>query len=183
MPKILVTEEQWVQKGIEYFSQGGFAALVVEKMARELKCSKSSFYWYFTDRDEFLRRVIELWTKRATIDVIFESSKNMTTEIQIRTVLEKMFSNENVGDFLFYLRRLGQEKDEYREVLTSIENMRLSYMTKLLQQLEISEEKAKIKASLIYHYYLGWYERHKYKKVSSKDMESQILIMFEEIIG
>lgn len=31
MPRIIVTEEQWIRKGIERFEQGGIDQLVVEK--------------------------------------------------------------------------------------------------------------------------------------------------------
>ncbi len=48
MPKIIVTEEQWIQKGIERFEQGGIEQLVIEKMvSRFLRMQQEQFLLVF----------------------------------------------------------------------------------------------------------------------------------------
>lgn len=182
MPKIIVTEEQWVQKGLEYFSKGGIDALIVEKMAKEFACSKSSFYWYFKGREEFIDKIVAMWAERATSDVIYVSSGDMPGDERVRTVLKKMFGNVQSGDFLLHFRKLGQKNVKYSKTLKSIETNRMNYMSELLQQLGICEERAKIKSLMIYHYYLGWYERHKYEPITQDETEMQVQLMFEEFI-
>lgn len=182
MPKIIVTEEQWVQKGIEHFSKGGIESLVVEKMAKEFACSKSSFYWYFKDREAFIDQIVAMWAKQATSDVIYVSSGNMREEERVRTVLTMMFGNVQSGDFLLNFRKLAQKKVKYAEMLQSIETKRMDYMTELLQQLGMCEERAKIKSQFIYHYYLGWYERYKYAFITQDETDMQVQLVFKEII-
>ncbi|WP_019419803.1 TetR/AcrR family transcriptional regulator [Paenibacillus sp. OSY-SE] len=164
MPKIVVTKEEWIQKGQKYFSIGGSEALLIEKMARELGCSKSSFYWYFGNREEFITCVVDDWVKRATHEVIDHTLTEGNIDNQIKKLLTAMFSTTSAGDFVFYLRRLGQENERYQQLLDTIENKRVDFMISLLQARGLSEKSAQQKAFVMYHFYLGWYERNKHRE-------------------
>lgn len=182
MPKILVTEEQWVQLGVELFSTGGADALVVEKMAKQLKCSKSSFYWYFKDRESFLHKIFEHWRKLATEAVIRTVETSQTPADKIRTLLTTMFEHRQGNDFMFYLRRLGQRENGYREALEAIEEQRMAYFSSLLQEAGCPRQAAREKAELVYHYYLGWFERSKQAVLDDDEARRQVKLIWEHVL-
>ncbi|MCG7408741.1 TetR/AcrR family transcriptional regulator [Paenibacillus sp. ACRRX] len=162
MPKIVVTKEEWIEKGIGNFAVGGADALLIEKMARELGCSKSSFYWYFGDREQFIRCLVDEWVRRATYEVMQCSLMEQSVDARIKVLLTSMFSTHTGKDFVYYLRRMGQENFQYRDLLEKVENDRIDFMTSLLVERGFPQEKAISLATVIYHFYLGWYERNKY---------------------
>ncbi|MCY9514340.1 TetR/AcrR family transcriptional regulator [Paenibacillus apiarius] len=164
MPKIVVTKEDWIQKGQKYFAMGGSESLLIEKMARELGCSKSSFYWYFGNREEFITCIVNDWVERATNEVIDRTLTEESIDTQIKNLLTAMFSTTEAGDFVFYLRRLGQEHERYQQWLDTIEHKRIDFMLFLLQAKGLSYQSAQQKAFVIYHFYLGWHERNKHRK-------------------
>jgi AcrR family transcriptional regulator len=180
MPKIIATEDQWVQAGMECFSQGGAEAIVIEKMASSLECSKSSFYWYFNDRSIFLQRVIEEWKKRATLQVIDSSSEEQDVDRQPESLLHQMFSVTGRGDFLFYLRRLSMKEPMYRSILDEVEQLRLEYAKHLLTKKGFTEERASRLSSMLYHYYLGWYERHKHETLNEQAIQQHVRMLWNE---
>lgn len=169
MPKIIVTEEQWVELGMDLFASGGADALVVESMAQKLACSKSSFYWYFRNRQAFLRRIVERWTERTTHQVIAANERPNRAEEKAEALLRQMFAVTRKGDFLFYLRKLAGEESAYRERLDEVEQARMGYARALFAQLGMDDEEAASKAWFLYHYYLGWYERHKHLPVTDDE--------------
>ena len=66
MPKIIATKEDWIKLGYKTFADQGVSGIVVEKMAKVLKVNKSSFYWYFKTKKEFIRQLIMFWKTQET---------------------------------------------------------------------------------------------------------------------
>lgn len=182
MPKVVVTEEQWIRLGVDYFSVGGEEALVIEKMAKQLKCSKSSFYWYFSNRESFIQKIIGYWQERATEQVIATVEKNESVDEKIKILLTTMFSRRQDNDLQFYLRRLGQRDNSYKNVLLTIEEKRINYFVELLQSKGFTEQLAREKSELIYYYYLGWFERTKYDQLNDREVERQVALIYSHII-
>ncbi|MDH2332816.1 TetR/AcrR family transcriptional regulator [Paenibacillus polymyxa] len=183
MPKIIVTEEQWIQKGIERFEQGGIDQLVVEKMAVALGCSKSSFYWYFNNRSSYIRQIVETWKEQTTQQIIAASIIHAAADERIRELLTQMFGKTKRGDFLFYLRKLSLKDDSYHSLLNEVEQMRMEFMKQLLIQKGMKPEKAVQRSWMLYHYYLGWYERHKQETLSDEAIQQHIHMIWTEWIS
>ena len=107
---------------------------------------------------------------------------------QIKKLLTAMFSTTSAGDFVFYLRRLGQENERYQQLLDTIENKRIDFMISLLQARGLSEKSAQQKAFVMYHFYLGWYERNKHREhlddtANLVDLLWQTIIETREVSG
>lgn len=182
MPKVIATELQWVEKGMERFAYHGAEGLVIEKMAAELGCSKSSFYWYFRDRNAFVMRIVEHWAELSTAQVIRSSTKHKQVENQLEAMLKEMFSATGKGDFLFYLRKLAASCSSLEERLAEIEQLRISYAHELLVKTGLAQEVAMQKAELLYHYYLGWYERHKHHIITDKQLTDHIAMLRQQLL-
>ncbi|RJE90758.1 TetR/AcrR family transcriptional regulator [Paenibacillus sp. 1011MAR3C5] len=178
MPKKIATEEDWIALGFARFSEGGEQALVIERLARSLGTSKTSFYWYFKDRASFLRRIIDDWQERSTSVLIAQSSLDgLSPREAVMTVMEGMFAPNKSRDFLYHLRRLGRSTPYYAEQLIRIETVRLSHMSRLLAATGQSPEAAERKAELLYSYYLGWHERQHGRDQDADDSESAIALI------
>lgn len=182
MPKIIVTEEQWIQLGAERFARGGPEALVIESMSSELKCSKSSFYWYFTNRSAFIRRIVDDWIEKSTQKVITASLEPIAAEEKLTELLCQMLAVTRKGDFLFYLRKLSAEESDYQEVLDQMERARMNFAQALFMQIGLPAEAADHKAWFLYHYYLGWYERHKLHQLTEEDVLHHVTLLREHLI-
>jgi AcrR family transcriptional regulator len=180
MPRVVASEEQWIEIGLQCFAQGGAEALVIEKMAASLGCSKSSFYWYFKNRDTFLKRIVDKWRERTTDQVIDSSSEESSVDEQILSLLRQMFADKNRGEFLFYLRKLSLKEPAYCSVLNEVEQLRIEYAKGLFLRKGFPEERATRISWMLYHYYLGWYERHKHESVSEQEVEHHIQMLWSE---
>ncbi len=65
--------EPWLRAGYEIFSQEGPAGLKVERMARVVGKSKSSFYHHFADLEIYTSFLLEYHMKQ--VDILFEKEK------------------------------------------------------------------------------------------------------------
>jgi AcrR family transcriptional regulator len=57
-------EKDWVVSGYQSFAEHGPESINVEGLAKKLNRSKSSFYHYFPEREDFLRAILELHLRR-----------------------------------------------------------------------------------------------------------------------
>lgn len=168
MPNIKVNSEDWVKKGIELFSHGGIDALNVEKMAKILNCTKGSFYHHFQSRENYIDQLLEYY---------YKSRKNMLESMgelytppveKLSRVLIGVFKNPRGLDFEFQLRQYARINEKASNILINLERDRLTYVSVLLSDSGI--DSAKVRAEMIYHYYLGWYQRNKFKQFSDQDL-------------
>ncbi|MFC5401313.1 TetR/AcrR family transcriptional regulator [Cohnella soli] len=165
------------------FAQSGVNGLVIEKMSSELGCSKSSFYWYFKNRKEFISRVVNQWSELSTQLVICNSSVPEKTEDKIINMLDQMFSATRKGDFLFYLRKLGKAQQSFQGLLENIEQTRLDYAKELFVEAGMDSVVAEQKSQLLYHYYLGWYERNKHVQVEQEELNRHVSMLRQQLLG
>ncbi|MGI2294240.1 hypothetical protein [Paenibacillus sp. GXUN7292] len=80
------------------------------------------------------------------------------------------------------MRKLCTQEPEYREVLDGMEQGRMSFARDLLLNLGMTTEAAEHKAWFLYHYYLGWYERHKLEQPTEKELLDHVRLIREHLI-
>jgi AcrR family transcriptional regulator len=160
MPVKKVTRKEWLWIGVTYFSKGGLKALNVEKMAKSLKCTKGSFYWYFKSREDYIKQLIDLWAAEGTESFIDNTGSEQSPEEKLRKLITEVFRDRRGADFEFYLRHLGQKKPEIKELISKTEMRRIAFMAGLLEEAGIDD--SRMKAEIMYFYYLGWYEHNKH---------------------
>ncbi|HET53915.1 MAG TPA: TetR/AcrR family transcriptional regulator [Ignavibacteria bacterium] len=172
MPNIKVNSEDWIKKGIELFSQGGIDALNVEKMATILNCTKGSFYHHFKSREDYIDQILEYY---------YKSRKNMLEMIgklynspieKLSRVLIGVFKNPRGLDFEFQLRKLAETNEKAKIQLNNLERERITYVSVLLN--DCGTDNPQLRAEMIYHYYLGWYQRNKFKNLSDQSLLDEV---------
>ena len=85
MPKIIARKQDWLRLGYQIFAQKGISGIVIEKMAKKLKVNKSSFYWHFKTKKEFLDGLIAYWITAETEKVIqrVETAQNTKEKVDL----------------------------------------------------------------------------------------------------
>lgn len=172
-----VTKEQWVDEGFARFGREGRAGLAVEPIARALRCSKSSFYWYFGSQRDFELAVIERWRLLQTQAIMEAAEQRSTPREKLQRVVESVLGMQKSGDFLFHLRHVARTDEKVRAQLAAIEGTRVGYVAKLLEQLGQSRALARENADVLYDYYLGWYERRKLAPITAAEVKRQMKIV------
>lgn len=110
------------------------------------------------------------------------SSKVMTAEEKLSVLMHHMFSTTQKGDFLFYLRKLSLEEEAYQEMLERLEKFRMNFAKDLFVQTGMSEDLAEHKSWSLYHYFLGWYERHKSQKLAEEDVHHHVTRLHKSLL-
>lgn len=158
MPKIIAKKEDWINLGYSIFSEQGASGIVVEKMAKLLNVNKSSFYWHFKTRKDFIQQLILLWIKNETERIINLSSSKKTGTQKFKALFALVYKQDPFLDFIFHLKRYARKEKEAQLQIDKIDNIRIEYTVKLLLEMGYSNQDANIKSALLYKHFLGYHE-------------------------
>ncbi len=65
--------EVWLETAYETLIESGVDAVRILPLAQKLKLSRTSFYWFFKDRDELLAGLLERWRVKNTGSIVRQS--------------------------------------------------------------------------------------------------------------
>lgn len=166
MPKIVAQKSEWVKLGFELFAKHGTAGLVVDKIASSLKCNRSSFYWHFNSKKEFIREIINYWMEVDTEQIISLTEGSYSPKEKFKKLVHIVFKADPYMDFVFYIKRLALQEEYVQDIIDQIDHRRISYVSSILMELGYPERESNKKAHLFYKYLIGYHEMIKYKKQS-----------------
>jgi AcrR family transcriptional regulator len=181
MPKIIAKKKDWIQLGYKLFSEKGINGIVVEKMALKLNVNKSSFYWHFKTKKDFLNEIIVFWVSKHTNSIITTVESKPPGKKKFIELIELAFKKEPYLDFMFYLKRYALKDKKINMLIDKIDNQRIDYTKSILIEMGVSENEALIKSTLLYKYLIGYHEMIRYKK-QSKDYMNEVQIELNQFI-
>lgn len=168
MPKLIAKKEDWIVLGYKLFSEKGISGIVVEKMALKLKVNKSSFYWHFKTKKDFISEIITFWVSTETNKVITTVENEPSGKAKFTKLVEISFKKVPHLDFIFFLKRYALKDKEIQCLIDDIDAQRIEYTKNLLIEMGFSNNEAEIKSIIFYKYLIGYHEMIRYKK-QSKD--------------
>lgn len=171
MPKIIAKKEDWIILGYKLFSEKGINGIVVEKMALKLKVNKSSFYWHFKTKKDFLNEIISFWFSTDTNRIITTVENKPIGKEKFNELVELAFKKEPYLDFIFFLKRYALKDKKIQTLIDNIDSQRVDYTMSILIEMGFSENEAFIKSTLFYKYLIGYHEMIRYKKQSKNYIE------------
>jgi len=181
MPKIIAKKQDWVNLGYKLFSEQGISGIVIEKMAEKLKVNKSSFYWHFKTKKEFIQQLTEFWITNETEQIIRLTNNENSTLQKFKTLIAETYKKKPFLDFNFYLKRYARKEKKIQLIIDKIDNQRIEYVKNLLREMGYSMQDANIKSALLYKHLIGYHEMIRYKKQST-DYLREIKIEINQFI-
>ncbi len=62
--------DAWLQAAYDSLIESGVEAVRIQPLAKKLKLSRTSFYWFYKDRDELLAALIQRWRAQNTGNLV-----------------------------------------------------------------------------------------------------------------
>lgn len=151
-PKL--TAEDWLAAAEIKLSSAGIDAVRVEPLAKQLKVTKGSFYWHFKSRQHLLDKLLVRWRTRATATIInrLTSAGMAPAERLYELAALPHKSNQAVigSKVEIAIRQWASYDAAVLATVTEMDNLRLSFISSIYQELGYSESQAMIKAKSFY---------------------------------
>src|SRR3546814_4525014 len=80
------SKEVWLASAYDALIEAGVDAVRIQSLAKKLKLSRTSFYWFFTDRNELLTALLKSWADKNTQGI------RQRSEAYAETIAEAMLN-------------------------------------------------------------------------------------------
>ncbi len=152
------SQEGWLDAAYDLLIESGVDSVKILPLAKRLNLSRTSFYWFFKDREELLDALIERWRQKNTGNLVRQ------TQAYAESLVEAMF---NVFDcwvdnglfdapFEFAVRSWALTSDNIRAEVQAADEVRLEALKQMFIRFGQSENHADVRARTSYLVQIGY---------------------------
>lgn len=152
--------QDWIQAAFRALTAGGPEAIKAEAIARQLKVSKGSFYWHFSNVDALKTEMLEHWYKGATDDIISGlESKAQTPKDKLAQLVDITASDnsELYGGVSVEatIRDWGKYSTQAGSMVKKVDQHRMAFVHRQFSDYGYNDEQSKAYAGILYAGLIG----------------------------
>ena len=168
-----LTKEDWVRHGLEALARDGVSAIKADRLARELKVSRGSFYWHFADIGAFRGALLDVWEEASTTQVIEETDPS-AGQAALLDLIERSLADDRRLDRA--VRAWAVQSKEAAERVAKVDERRIEHICALLQSCGLEPKPSGQRSQFLYWSYLGRGDAH-IKRASRKELAAALTQM------
>ncbi|WP_018075821.1 TetR/AcrR family transcriptional regulator [Novosphingobium nitrogenifigens] len=152
------SRDLWLDAACEMLLQQGVASVMILPLSKRLNLSRTSFYWFFADREELLDALIERWRDRNTgavcrqMEAYAESAGEGVLNLFDCWLDPRLFDTK----FEFAVRSWALQSDAVAAEIKAADNQRLEAITAMLTRFGYAPVEADVRARTIYLTQIGY---------------------------
>jgi AcrR family transcriptional regulator len=150
--------EVWLEAAYALLLESGVDSVKILPLAKKLQLSRTSFYWFFRDREELLAALIARWREKNTGALIKQS------EAYAESVVEAMF---NVMDcwfdkalfdsqMEFAIRNWAHQSPDVLAEVQQADQARIAALDRMFLRFDYTPTSADVRARTIYMVQIGY---------------------------
>jgi len=156
---IKVTRDDWLDAARAALIADGVDAVKVLALAARLDVSRSSFYWYFKNRDELLAALLDHWEERNTQSIVRQCALDAGCINAGACNFFRCFIDPNLFDrgLDFAVRAWARQDGAVRARIDAADHTRLQAITGLFARHGFDAYAADWRARMMYFMQLGYH--------------------------
>lgn len=156
---VKATREDWVHAALRVLLTEGVDQVLVLPLADKLKVSRSSFYWYFKNRQELLEQLLAHWSDTNTRSIIEQAGRASDTIVDGVLQIFECWVDECIYSprLDFAIRSWARQSARVRKLVEQADDTRIEAIRGTFRRHGYSEEDALIRARVLYFMQVGYY--------------------------
>ncbi|MEJ8474019.1 TetR/AcrR family transcriptional regulator [Roseibium algae] len=152
------SRELWLSAALSAFLEGGVDAVKIQPLASRLNLSRTSFYWFFENRQDLLKALLDQWDAQNTAVLVEATQAYAETPTEAVLNVTYCFLEQKAFDpkLEFAIRGWALQSDDVMARVIKTDEIRLKALTALLQKFGFDDEDADVRARTIYLVQIGY---------------------------
>ena len=157
--KIKATRDDWLDQALSVLSSEGVESVTVLNLSGRLRVSRSSFYWYFANRDELLDALLTRWEGLNTRSIISQAEAPAASINEAVCNIFRCWINPAIFDprLDFAVREWARRSLEVRRALDRSDNERTEAIKAIFERFGYRDREALVRARVLYYLQIGYY--------------------------
>lgn len=152
------SSDVWLDAAYQALIEGGVDAVKIQPLAKRLSLSRTSFYWFFKDREELLQALLVRWRDKNTGGIVRQ------TEAYAESIAEAMLNvfdcwyHSDLFDsqFEFAMRSWALQSAEILAEVRAADRIRLEALARMLVRFGHDPATADVAARTVYLVQIGY---------------------------
>ena len=152
-------KDLWLKAARESLIQRGIGDVQIGKIARKLRVTRSTFYWFFSDREELHDRLIEDW------ELVNSAAFGAILQVECKTGIEKFLAMGEIWvDEKGFSSRWDSSMRDWARISTKVsaavrrvDDLRVNIIKQVFLEMGCTESEALVRARIAYFHQVGYY--------------------------
>ena len=156
---VKATRDDWLDLALSALAIEGVAHVTVLDLSERLGVSRSSFYWYFKNRDELLDALLDRWDRLNTRSIVSEAEAPAATVNEAVGNVFRCWVNPAIFSprLDFAVREWARRSVHVRKALDRSDRVRTEAVKALFVRFGYEDEDAFVRARVLYYMQIGYY--------------------------
>jgi AcrR family transcriptional regulator len=149
----------WLESARQALIEEGTAGIEINKLAKRLGSSRSSFYWFFEDRAHLLNTLVTYWAESSNVALERVLNEHQHDGMAAYLAITNLWVDETEYNPKWdgAIRDWARTAETVRKVVEAVDQHRIALLEKLFQQLGYTGLDAHIRARVMYYHQVGYY--------------------------
>lgn len=152
------SQEGWLEAAYEVLLESGVDSVKILPLAKRLNLSRTSFYWFFKDREELLNALIARWREKNTGNMVKRSEAYAESLTEAMLNVFDCWLDKNLFDspFEFAVRSWALQSEDILEEVRRADQTRLEALIRMFMRFGYDETAADVRARTTYLVQIGY---------------------------
>lgn len=148
----------WLETAYDTLIESGVDAVRILPLAQKLKLSRTSFYWFFKDRDALLAGLVERWRTKNTGSIVGQSQAYAESIAEAMLNVFDCWLDRDLFDshFEFAIRSWGLQSADVEAHVADADLARIEALTAMFVRFGYNALEADVRARTIYLVQIGY---------------------------
>lgn len=152
------SSEGWLQAAYDALLDGGVDGVKILPLARQLNLSRTSFYWFFRDREELLAALVARWRDKNTGNLIRQTEAYAETIAEATLNVFDCWLDTDLFDskFEFAVRSWALQSPDILAEVQAADLQRLAALARMFERFGYTPVNADVRARTLYLVQIGY---------------------------
>lgn len=150
--------EGWLEAAYQTLLESGVDSVKILPLAKKLNLSRTSFYWFFKDREELLGALVARWRDKNTGGIVRQSEAYAETLVEAMLNVFDCWLNKDLFDskFEFAIRSWALQSEELLAEIREADRQRMEALKRMFIRFGLPENNADVRARTTYLVQIGY---------------------------
>jgi len=148
----------WLEAASAILLESGVEAVKIAALAKKLKLSRTSFYWFFRDREELLDALVQRWKEKNTGSIVKQSQAYADSPAEATLNVFDCWLDQSLFDsrFEFAMRSWALQSKEMLDEVQLADKQRLEALYNMFKRYGFDDIAADVHSRTIYLVQIGY---------------------------
>ena len=164
------SQEGWLEAAYDSLLESGVDSVKILPLAKKLNLSRTSFYWFFKDREELLSALLTRWRDRNTGNIIKQAEAYAESLAEAMLNVFDCWLNNDLFDarFEFAVRSWALQSAEILAEVQQADHLRLEALKRMFIRFGHSETTSDVRSRTTYLVQIGYISMQSHEDITTR---------------